>query len=353
MLRALFLHDLPTKLMALGLGVVVWVFLDQLDREASQEVTVTEDLRLTVVPPPRVAVLGVTAPEDPKRERLDGPNGQPIRVTLRGLKGVLGTAVRGLECRHRLDPIENLSDRETLAIRRKLRDSDFDLPRGIKVMDIAPTDIQVEVAQETVRVLRISDNAQDCLRGAPPEGLQIERTSFSPTHVRVRGLRHILDRLNTIPIVPVDLKDLVPADLGNRSGAFSQHVQIQDTLQGTRVTTDEAVVMTVTLRPMDIVRSLADVRVELLFPDAYPHSRDRVRILGAGTVTAHLRGPARAVEGLMASRQVRVLADVGRAEAAAPPRWTCPLRALVDVPEGSPPVQVTLEPALAALEVSP
>lgn len=351
MVRSLFLTDLPTKLMALGMGIIVWIFLDHLDREQAQEASVTEEARLIVLPTSKVAVLRVTAPDD--TERLDGPNGRPIRVTLRGLKGVLNTAVRGLECRHPLGLIEALPENETKTLVSVLRASDFDLPRGIEVTSISPPEVRVEVALETIRPLRIDDNASECLTGPAPPGLQVERISFSPTHVSVRGLRHILNRLNTIPIVPVDVQGLVPPELGEQGGTFSQHVQIRDAIQGTPVTTNEAIVMTAVLRPVDAVRTIPDARAELWFPDGFPHPRDRVRVAGPAAVGVRLKGAARMVDALAAGRKVRVLADLGRADLSNPRRIVCPLRAFVDAPEGAPPVQVTLDPAQVILEIAP
>lgn len=339
MLRALFVDDLSTKLMALGLAVVVWVFLDQ---QASQEITLSE-VRLTVLPPRGVSILRVTAP-DAKDQRLDGPEGGYIRVTLRGSKGLLSAARRGLEGRHRLEDVQGLSSTEVTRIRSTLRPSDFDLPRGIEVTQISPSGIDIEVAQEAVRHLRIADGVQECLQGTPPAGLEVERILFNPTHVRVRGLRHILDRLQAIPIVPVDVSD--------RTGSFAQRVQLQEKILGTSVTTDEPIEMSVSLRTKEEEGIVPNLPVDLLFHDGAPLRRDRVRVAGTGTVTAHVRGPARAVDALVAARRIRVFADVGGADFANGPRATCVLRVFVDAPDLASLVQVTVDPAQVTVEMA-
>jgi hypothetical protein len=338
MLKSLFVNDLSTKLMALGLAVVVWFFLDQ---QAVQEITLTE-VRLTVLAPRGVAVLRVT-PAGRKDERLDGPGGGFLRVTLRGEKGLLGSARRGLEGRHILADVKDVSSSAVTVLRSALRPSDFDLPRGIEVTRIDPSDVDIEVAQESARHLRIADDVKDCLTGAPPSGLEVAGIRFNPTHVRVRGLRHVLDHIQAIPIVPVDVSD--------RTASFAQRVQIQGLALGTPVTTDEPIEMAVTLRPREETRALPGLRVDLLVPEPGGAARDRVRLAGPATVTAHVRGPAAAVEAVATGRRIRVFADAAAAGSAAG-RATCPLRAFIDGPEAAL-VQVTLDPAQATVETEP
>jgi hypothetical protein len=269
MIRRFFLDDLLTKLMAVVLAVVVWIFLNQGVATESEIQTVTAEARLNVLPPRGVAILRVAA-ADGMGERLDGPGGGLIQVVLRGSKTVLSTARARLECRHLLTIDSPVSASEYTTVFSAIRATDFDLPRGIDVVKIDPARIQVQVAQEAVRLLRIASGPQDCLRGNPPPGLQVESVSFSPTYVHVRGLRHILDRLNEIPIVPVDISD--------RATTFSQLVEIREEIQGTPVSTDETIRMSVTLRPADEERPLQNLRVEILFPDGFARPRDRVRV---------------------------------------------------------------------------
>ncbi len=344
MIRRLFLDDLLTKAMAVVLAAVVWIFLNQGIASDSETLTVTAEARLTVLPPRGMAILRVTTAEG-KEERLDGPGGGLIQVVLRGTKAVLSTARRGLECRHLLEITEDVSAREPTTIASELRPTDFDLPRGIDVVKIDPAHIQILLAQESIRLLRIASSPEECLSGKPPEGTQVDAITFNPTHIHVRGLAHVLNRLNAIPIVPVDISD--------RKGVFSQHVAIRDEIQGTPVSTNEPIEMTVTLRAIDEEKAVQNLRVDLLFPDAFPKPRDRVRIVEPEAVTAFVRGPARALEMLTASRRIRILADVAAADLALKERGDCALRALVEDPDLAPQVKVRIDPPRAVLEVTP
>jgi hypothetical protein len=343
MIRRFFLDDLLTKLMAVVLAVVVWIFLNQGVATESEVQTVTTEARLNVLPPRGVAILRVAA-ADGVGERLDGPGGGLIQVVLRGSRTVLNTARRGIECRHLLTLDTPVSTSEPTTVSSVIRATDFDLPRGIDVVKIDPSRIQVQVAQEAVRLLRIASGPQECLRGSPPPGVQVESISFSPTYVHVRGLRHILDRLNAIPIVPVDISD--------RTSAFSQHVEIRDEIQGSPVSTDEPIEMSVILRPADEERPLANLHVEILFPDGFARPRDRVRVAEPVAVTAHVRGPSQVVKALVSGRRIRVLADAGQADLGQKSRGECVLRALVEDAEFATQVKVRLEPARAVLEVT-
>mgnify|MGYP000088417718 CR=1 FL=1 len=346
MIRRLVLDDLTTKLMAVVLAAVVWVFLNQGVTNDNETLTVTAEARLTVLAPRGMAILRVTA-ADGKEERLDGPTGGLIQVILRGTKTILSSARRGIECRHLLKITEDVSASEPTTVTSEIRPTDFDLPRGIDVVKIDPARIQILLAQESVRLLRIASEPAECLSGKPPEGFQVDTISFIPTHVHVRGLAHVLNRLNAIPIVPVDISD--------RKGMFSQRVSIRDEIQGTPVSTNEPIEMSVSLRPVDGEKTVSNLRIEMIFPDPFPRSKDQVRIAQPvpPEVAAIVRGPARTVELLSASRRIRVLADVAAADLATRDRGESVLRAIVEDPEVASLVKVRLDPPKATLEFVP
>jgi YbbR domain-containing protein len=339
MIKRFFLDDLLTKLMAVALAVVVWIFLNQGVATESEITTVTTEARLTVLPPRGVAILRVAA-ADGKGERLDGTAGSLIQVVLRGTKSVLYTARRGIECRHLLDIPDPLAAGEPTTVQSVLRPTDFDLPRGLEVVKIDPSRIQVQVGQEFVRPLRIDDTVKACLRNVPA-AVQVDRIAFNPTYVHVRGLRHILDRLNTIPIVLVDM--------GDRTGAFSQHVEIVEEIQGTPVSTNEPIEMTVTLRPADEERAIGDLRVELLFPEGFARPRDKVRVAEPAAVKVVVRGPLKAVEAVVLGRRVRIFADAAGLGTAS--RGEVPLRPLLEDSDLAGQVRLRLDPPRAVLEV--
>jgi hypothetical protein len=342
MIRRLFVDDPWTKLMALVLAVVVWILLNRGLATESDPETVTAEAKLRVVPPRDVEILSVTA-ADAKGDRLDR-SGAFFRLVLRGPRTVLNTLRRRLDCLHTLELKDPVSASEPTTVRSRLRQADFiDLPRGIDIVRIDPEEIEVQVAPFSVRPLRVATEREACLRGSPPAGYQVEQISFNPPRILVRGLRHILDRLNTIPIVPVDVSD--------RTSSFTQRVQIQDEIQGSRVTTDETIDMTVTIRPADVERSVDGLRVELLFPAAFPRGRDKVRVAEPASVAAVLRGPSRAVEALAASRRIRAVADVAAADLAQKSRGESPLRPIIEDAALSAQVKIEFKPPRATLEI--
>jgi hypothetical protein len=341
MIRKIFLSDLPNKVTALALAVVVWILLSQ--NVTTQEKLDTMPCRaiLIVLPPRGVGILKVTA-ADEKEGELQGPTGIPIQVTLRGPRRVIqNLASRGLECRHPLAISLPISADEPTIITDALRPWDFDLPRGVDVMHIDPQKIKVQVAQEFVRSLRIDDDPKRSLRGPPPAGFQVDRVTFEPTFVHVRGLRHVLEFLHTIPIIPVDIRD--------RTQSFTQQVWIQREIRGTPVTTDERIQMTVAIRPVDVEQTLSALPVQLVFPPGFSQGRDRVRVAEPQAVVAHLRGPAGAVESLAKFGRIRILAEVpetlkskGRTDVSLVP--------FVGDPEAAASVKIRLDPPRAALE---
>jgi len=344
MIHKLIVQNLANKLLAVGLAIVVWILLNESVVTQEKPDTQTGKARLTVLPPRGVGILKVTT-NDEKGEEIGGPTGVPLQVTLRGPRRELQNLIpRGIECRHLLSvELSSLSARETVNVTGTLRSWDFDLPRGIEVVRIEPEEIRVQVAQAYVRPLRIADNPKECLRGNLPAGFQVERVSFEPTFVHVRGLRITLDRLSSIPIVPVEIND--------RTESFSQQVRIQDEIQGRPVTTDERIVMTVTIRPADVEKPVPNLRVELVFPAAFPLGRDRVHVTEPVVVKAILRGPAQAVEALAMAGRIRVLAEVP-ADLAPKAKVDCPLRPFVGEAGLASQVTIRFDPPRAVLEAT-
>ncbi len=180
-LRWVLLHNAGTKLLALVIATGLWFFVNAGERDAEMAMAVPVELRN--IPPsvmlvsPRVDFIDlmVSGP----RTLLNRIDRERVSLTL-DLHGV----------------------RPGPAVFRIVPDA-LDLPRGVTVMRLTPSEVTLEFAA----VLRKRLPVHVAVGGKLPVGLQVVETRAAPESVEVVGPAKDVQAMKAAETVPIDLSD--------------------------------------------------------------------------------------------------------------------------------------------------
>jgi len=232
--------------MALFLALVVWFYINQEYTDKLGPIDVPLKLEASSY------VIG----------EIRDVNNQPVktvRVELEGPRGVLKEKPADIICRHKV--IVTGMVEETFRQPEQIRESDFNLPPSIKVKNITPSQIWVQLMKEEEKYLRVKSTG--CTEGEPAKGYEITEVKAEPSEILVHGPKHILDKLSEIPTKPLDVS--------GATASFSRPGDIVETVEGLQVSTSDAfrIIVNIAEKPEEII--LKDVEVKILQPSDFPY----------------------------------------------------------------------------------
>jgi|TARA_B100000809_G_scaffold51325_1_gene46510 YbbR domain-containing protein len=186
-------RDGKLKLAAFGLAVFLWV-LGRVGNPGQRDLLIPVEIRLA---DPNWVVLTDPVP-DTVRVFFRGPQSEIFRIT-------------GFDLISVTVPITEMSDEE-MVFQLQPGWVSVDGYRGVEVDDIVPGEINVRLDRRSIRTvpLRVSTS------GALPDHLALEGDlTLTPDVVQVDGPASLVDRLDSLDIVPVSLSDVDgPARVG-------------------------------------------------------------------------------------------------------------------------------------------
>lgn len=176
-----FLDQLGTKLISVGIAVVLWfVVLGSRNVEETKEVPIeiitSQDLVASNEVVERVS-FRLSGPKAFLRAVLDRRE-EPIRVNLTGAKAGLVTY--------------------------RFFSDNIRLPIGVKVQSIQPTAVLVKL--EAVKRKEVPVRLE--LRGVPPEGYRLVKAEVVPNRVKIRGPESKVDSVQELVALPIELNTL-------------------------------------------------------------------------------------------------------------------------------------------------
>jgi YbbR domain-containing protein len=178
--------DVATWLVAFGIAIALWLFVNMGERESERTLRVrldTEHLPAGMVitsPLPSAIELGVTG----SGLILSSIDTTALRTTLDLAGARPGTATYALGGR------------------------DFGLPRKVRVTRVSPSHVTVQFD----RVSRRSVPVRVQRRGELPEGLKLAGVTIQPDQVVVSGPRERIGPLAEVDTRPIDLSELGPGE---------------------------------------------------------------------------------------------------------------------------------------------
>lgn len=265
-----FITDLGTKIMALVLAIIVWIYLNHEYTEKSELIEVP----LKLISPPEIIAEG---------RDLQGKPVRSVKVILEGPRGLLKPHPAGvgeIRCIHQVEAPANLIN-EVVRV-EDLKEKDFNLPARIKIREITPARIQITLMQKAQRYLRL--DTKNCLKGNPLKGYQVQ-VKTEPSEILVQGPKNILDAYNEIPIEPIDIQ--------YRNSSFSQPGRIVGMLGGYTVWTEDSFIVRVEIKGGLDERKLK-AKINVLQPQGFPYT---VKVKPT-EIEICLKGPAAALRHL-------------------------------------------------------
>jgi hypothetical protein len=213
-LRRALLRNPGTKLLALGIGIVVWFSLSGERRERISERSYHIPLSIVNIPP---------------RSLVASPLPPTVDVRLRGPF----TALRQLDP-EKLDTVLDLKDAVPGDRLYRLTPEDVNVPPEIEVVSITPPEIRflLDVIQE--RELPVDP----AIAGDPAAGTRVTEVRATPSKARVTGPSGTLARVSSLSTVPVSV--------AGRTGSFSAPAAVVVPGPGLRL--KQALVVTVFVR---------------------------------------------------------------------------------------------------------
>ncbi len=181
------------KVLSLSFAVVLWFFVvleDKVEQAVQVEIRVKNvppKLILVKPPPPSITVY-VTGP----RSILRNLTHRPLVLTI------------------------DLEDFKAGSHTLFFREKDINLPAGLKVTKIEPSQVEIILEREVEKTVAVEPG----IYGSPPPGWKIAEIEVIPKKVKVCGPKSIVYRLRRVRTKPVDINGLtgfvtrkVPLDL--------------------------------------------------------------------------------------------------------------------------------------------
>ena len=185
-LFACLARDGKLKLAAFGLAVFLWV-LGRVGNPAQRDLVIPVEIR----------------PADPSWVVLTDPVPDTVRIFFRGLPSEI-FRITDFDLISVTVPITEMSDEE-MVIQLQPGWVSVDGYRGVEVDDIVPGEINVRLDRRSIRTVPLRVSAS----GALPDHLVLEGDlTLTPDVVQVDGPASLVDRLDSLDIVPVSLSDV-------------------------------------------------------------------------------------------------------------------------------------------------
>lgn len=180
MLKALT-HNLRLKLLALGIALVMWIFVVGQDRV---EMTVEVPVEITGIPSDMVIADEVV---NKVYARISGP----------------GTLVRRAAAERMVQRIDlagmGLGEHVFQIVPEALR-----LPAGVSVIRVSPARFNLILAAKVSRQVQV----RPALRGEPAEGYEVAEIQLTPSKVTVSGTQEEVENVDWIWTVRMDVSGL-------------------------------------------------------------------------------------------------------------------------------------------------
>jgi hypothetical protein len=239
---AIFLDDIPLKIVCLILAVLFWFYIDG---ELTDEREVVRPLTPADLPLPKDRRMEVLSEFDLPEITLKvrGPRRRLQYLSSRDVQVDLGEALKDVRTGSQLV----LLSRQLFSV------------ESVDVTAISPSEFMLTLAQTTEHTLTVLPATM----GEVPHGYTLKKAEAEPQQVQVRARESfdIVENLN-IRTEPINVR--------GRTSTFKALVPLARTVQaGDRevpVECGEKVTITVTIEPEDAQRSLDDVPVRTLTP---------------------------------------------------------------------------------------
>ena len=213
--RDLLLHNLGLKLLSIVAAFSLWVFVNVGERDTEGGLQIPVELRniprnLMIVSP-RVNFIDL---------RISGPRTLLSRVSPSALAVVLD--LNGV--------------RPGPAVFRVQTDA-LDLPRGVTVVRVAPSEISLELARIERRVVPV----HVALSGKPPNGLRVTDIKVAPETIEVIGPANEVEQVKAVETAALDLSDAQPGVIERELTLESmrEHLSLTATLVHAQVLLEE------------------------------------------------------------------------------------------------------------------
>ena len=176
-------RNLGTKLLALGIAILLWFVFSAQQRERISERS--HRISLSVANVPAAMIIASPLPAN-------------VEVRLRGPF----TALRQLDP-DRLEAVIDLTDAGKGEKIYRIAPEDVNVPREIEVIAIAPSEVRVELDSRAEKSLPVAAR----LNGKPAAGATVGEVTVEPRVARLVGPESTLSRMNGIDTDPISLAD--------------------------------------------------------------------------------------------------------------------------------------------------
>ena len=208
-------RNLGTKLLALGIAILLWFVFSAQTRERISERSYR--IPLSVANVPNAAIIASPLPPS-------------VEVRLRGPF----TALRQLDP-DRLEAVIDLTDAPKGEKIDRIAPEDVNVPREVEVIAVAPSEVRVELDSPAEKSLPITAR----LTGKPAAGATVGEVTVEPRVARLVGPQSTLSRMNGIDTDPISLAD--------RSASFTVPANVLVDAPGVRVREGQIVTVHVRL----------------------------------------------------------------------------------------------------------
>lgn len=309
-IRHLLTKNLGTKIMALFLSILVWVYIN---RESSETDTLNVPLRIIT----DAQVLS-------RAEIME--TGEPInevKVKVKYPKGHRESVISGVVCSLKVKSSTDLQVSETSFPR--FSENDFNFSPTVRIENITPPNIRLILFKEANKFMRLKTD--DCLGGAPVKGYRVAGIKAIPSEILVKGPKHILDKYDKAPVARVDVT--------GRNSSFSQLGRIETTLENEKISTEDSFIVEVTINE-EVIEQVLQIPINVLLPPNFPYRLE----LKPNEIGVKVKGPASGIKALK-ERHINLFVNISglytKLDEITPPRiLTAPLelRFTPDAPSG-------------------
>jgi hypothetical protein len=216
-ISTLLFRNAGTKVLALVIACVAWYLLSGERRERISERSYRIPLSIVNIPAGKIIV---------------SPVPDAVDVRLRGSF----TALRQIEPA-KLEAVLDLLGATQGEKRYPLAPEDINVPRGVEVIAIAPTEVRLSLDAVADKVLPIVPE----VTGSPAPGSHVEEIAAEPRSGRVMGPANTLARLTALRTEPVSVE--------GRDASFSAATTVASQPAGVRVREGQLVTVRVRIRP--------------------------------------------------------------------------------------------------------
>ncbi|MBI4712589.1 MAG: YbbR-like domain-containing protein [Planctomycetes bacterium] len=309
-IRHMLTKNLGTKIMALFLSILVWVYIN---RESSEPDTLNVPLKI------------ITDAQVLSRAEImeTGEVINEVKVKVKYPKGHRESVISGIVCSLKVKPGTDLQVNETSF--PELTGKDFNFSPTVRVENISPPRIRLILFKEASKFMRLK--AEDCISGALVKGYRVAGIKAIPSEILVKGPKHILDKYDKVPISRIDVT--------GRNSSFSQLGRIEATLDNEKIFTEDSFIVEVTINE-EVIEQVLQIPISVLLPPNFPYRLE----LKPNEIGVKVKGPASGIKALK-ERHINLFVNISalynKPEDIAPPRiLTAPLelRFAPDAPSG-------------------